>query len=618
MYNPGGGVGYFSIDANLEQMEGNVPAAVQAEKPARLAISRKLSELGFSPSLAPGALDLLLQDGKQHWSFRRLRVGKFLNSKWFEAFMGFVSISNLVVVAMAADKVAFCLASDGSWQWGSSETCGSDPMLLRMVELSMLFLYTVELIALGYVCQAEFLAAPWNILYFAIVVSNLVGEIAFAAEDVRILRILRALRLLRIFKTLMAARELYLIITGFLSTMRTIFWASLLLMIFLSIISIITVEFVHPIAMAVHAAGGCADVDCSRAFGTVMESNLTFFQIFILGDNWGAYAIPIIDAAPWTGLIFISTAMTIFMGFGNLIMAIIVESAAAAREQDGEYQQILRKKERAHARLKLEQLCKSLDKDNSGTLSRTELFENATGNKRMVACLTAMDVDMSDIECTFECMDMDGSGDITYTEFIDALFKMKDASTSMLLMYLKFQTTKILDSVQKGESKLQAMREDHEKFKDVAFYRSGEPFSTHVAYTGEAFALLRARVLEQLSSITDEVLHDPQLDASQAAYSALLMQRLEETLKELKTHTPPKGGKVNRAAQHMPYQAPPPLGRAADPAAPQKGGVSGAGRFATLWSGHRSSRDSATQGSLDNGSPLLQLPTEPGPAEARP
>merc|ERR1719183_955214 len=134
--------------------------------------------------------------------------------------------------------------------------------------------------------------------------------------------------------------ELYMIVTGFVSAMVSIFWASILLFFLLSLWSILAVIFLHPLVVELAASttlyDGCER--CPRAFSTVMQSNLTFLQCIIAGDSWGTFAVPLIENYPLTIPIFVGIVATISLGICNLILAVIVDSAAAARDEDKKLQ----------------------------------------------------------------------------------------------------------------------------------------------------------------------------------------------------------------------------------------------------------------------------------------
>merc|ERR1719183_2030292 len=90
----------------------------------------------------------------------------------------------------------------------------------------------------------------------------------------------------------------------------------------------------QPLLPSIAAAGhydGC--MWCEFAFENILAADLTFFQI-ISGDGWSKLARPLIEKHPWTGIIMIGVIFTMVFGLLNLITAVIVDTAAQARESD--------------------------------------------------------------------------------------------------------------------------------------------------------------------------------------------------------------------------------------------------------------------------------------------
>ena len=65
-----------------------------------------------------------------------------------------------------------------------------------------------------------------------------------------------------------------------------------------------------------------------------MMANLLLFKTVIAGDGWGEIAMPVIEAHPFTALIFMGAYLTIVFGVLNLIVAVVVDTFADARERD--------------------------------------------------------------------------------------------------------------------------------------------------------------------------------------------------------------------------------------------------------------------------------------------
>merc|ERR1719191_511510 len=107
---------------------------------------------------------------------------------------------------------------------------------------------------------------------------------ATSASSVSLLRTCRLVRLLRSMRLLISFRELWLLIRDLLSAMRTLFWAALLILILCTLWAILCVELIHPEMEQIFRDSTCER--CHRAFASVMDANLTIFQMISGGIDW--------------------------------------------------------------------------------------------------------------------------------------------------------------------------------------------------------------------------------------------------------------------------------------------------------------------------------------------
>merc|ERR1719456_465794 len=111
-------------------------------------------------------------------------------------------------------------------------------------------------------------------------------------------------------------------------------WGTLLLLITLLIVSVIAVQFIHPLNQELVEKGVYYQCNrCPNAFATVLDSSLTFTQQILAGDSWGMVTIPIIEHYPWTALYFLSVFLLIGLAVHNLILGVIVDVAQESRKK---------------------------------------------------------------------------------------------------------------------------------------------------------------------------------------------------------------------------------------------------------------------------------------------
>jgi hypothetical protein len=169
----------------------------------------------------------------------------------------------------------------------------------------------------------------------------------------------------------------------------------------------------------------------------VLEAHLTIIQQVVVGDEWGSMAIPVISAYPRTAFVFVASLLSIQFAMLNLIMTVIVDSASRSREED-EKQLLLEKRLKfEEMKDKLVRLCGELDKDGSGELGLSELMKGYESNAAFEETMQHMSITPDDMETMFMVMDEDRSGNVSYVEFVNNIYRMKEQDINTTLMFIK-------------------------------------------------------------------------------------------------------------------------------------------------------------------------------------
>jgi len=353
----------------------------------------------------------------QEWGRLRKTLRTIIESKACEMVLGAVIVSNMVVVIFETDTT-----SRGE----------KIPVWLNAANQALLGTYVVELIAKLYTYQLRFFHDGWNIMDFLIVGSDivlfLIDLVYKSLPKMTFLRVIRLVRLVRAFKAASRFKELEMILRGFVRAFNAIFWGVLLLLILLTIWSILAVQLINPINQDVaKLSTRYSDCQrCPRAFESVFQSLLTFFQTVVAGDSWGEVAVPIIEHYPPAGIFFLCVIVSISLAIMNLILAVIVDSANESRSGMNDDNS-----EDCCAILK--RLCVSLDAEGYGALSKDELrraMEENTDDARVLReCLKAEDVDE-----IFEVLDLAKSGFVKQSEFVAFFSKMRQSGNISLML----------------------------------------------------------------------------------------------------------------------------------------------------------------------------------------
>jgi Ca2+-binding EF-hand superfamily protein len=299
----------------------------------------------------------------------------------------------------------------------------------------------------------------FNIVDFVVVVIDLLLELvelySWAAKPspgLSFIRILRLARVARARRVLANFPMLSGMCRDMLGAMQAVCSGLILLIVNLIIWSVIAVQFVNPLMqdmVAENKFDGCER--CARAFGSVTEAFVTFWQQIVAGDSWGAVSIPVMEAHPWTAVIFIAVQVNIQLGLLNVILAVIVQAAEETRKSDLIDQMKIKEQHFYEKSKVLLRICRDLDTDGSGDLSFEELMRGFEEHRELGGILHDLGIKREDLATVFEIMDGDHSGNIDYREFIQQIYNMKTADELTVLQFIRHYVMQILRQVNRNQ-----------------------------------------------------------------------------------------------------------------------------------------------------------------------
>jgi len=359
------------------------------------------------------------------------RARQILQSTSARCALSTILFANFVIIILETDRAAENLPPSPTLSW-----LGRLCLLCFVLELFIAFLGD----------RKAFFQSQGYYFDMALVGVDVIAEVlnttAAKLPHVSWLRVLKLLKLARLIRTVRLLRELSFMVRGLAGAMRAIFWAGVLLFFMLTFWSIVAVQVLQPLNEKVAETGaydGCSQ--CPRAFKTVMEANLTFFQQLVAGDAWGQVSAPIILMFPWTAALFGLILLSINLGVLNLILTCIVDQATQFREQDTELQ-IQRNKEEFQAKCKeLLTSFEAMDNDGSGNLSLQEILEGFEHNHDFARTLHVMGIQKHDLEVLFSMMDTDGSGQVGYKEFVKGVYQVQRSNLQTDMALVKHHIT---------------------------------------------------------------------------------------------------------------------------------------------------------------------------------
>eukprot|EP00930_Biecheleria_cincta_P045549 TRINITY_DN31392_c0_g1_i1.p1 TRINITY_DN31392_c0_g1~~TRINITY_DN31392_c0_g1_i1.p1 ORF type:complete len:617 (-),score=110.31 TRINITY_DN31392_c0_g1_i1:102-1916(-) len=378
----------------------------------------------------------------------RERLNALMRNEYYELAIGIVVLGNVFLMVIDLDASLAC---------GKAPSCKI--AWVEIADYVLLAIYTCDLACALFAQRSGFWRLRMNYLDLLIV---LVGYIEIfmtlvlqGGAGLSMIRMLRICRVLRIVKLLRPFAELYKLVMGFLSTLRAIFWGFVMIMLLLLLWSIILLQVSSSLDLStVFADERFKGYWCEEALRSTDKMVLLLWQTMITGDSWGACTLPIILKNPGMVWLFAVAFVTISIGFTNLILAVIVDNANAQQEADNARRNAEHKNRLAMQIEQFKVTFEELDEDNSHALSMQEIMTGFDDLTEFSKGLEHFGIDKGDLADIFDMIDADDSGDISYDEFISAMFRSQRQDSATQLLLISTAMRKLVSMLRRLESKV--------------------------------------------------------------------------------------------------------------------------------------------------------------------
>lgn len=365
------------------------------------------------------------------------------NTRRFENCCMFVIFLNSVFVAYVAD-------------WEMKSTADQKPESFTIVELVFNSFFCCELLLklgnhrLYYFINQD---ASWNSFDFILVVFSVLDQVLTAVMPdgggagnvgfMRILRLMRLAKIFRAFRTVRFFKELSVLAESFKRSLCTLFWSIMLLALMLFIFSLIFLqaltdykksEGLTPMTLA----------EVQRYFGGLGATMLSLYMAVTGGDDWIVFWDIISAAGPFYAIVFLLFTFFFMFALFNILTGMLVEKAVSAAQPDRNDLVVMKQKKNREDADELLRMCKILDQDGGGTISRQE-FDDMLENTIFTAYMSSLGLEVKDPQIFYSTIAGSPTLDeIPIEEFVDACVHMRGHASSVDMKRQLLETTKLL------------------------------------------------------------------------------------------------------------------------------------------------------------------------------
>lgn len=416
--------------------------------------ARKLSAIRGNSFVLDGELD---SEAPVPWARR------IVQSSWFRASVPVVILTNLILLGVEVDASADLPPNEHLEGFYTA----------NLIIVSVFFV-EILLKLKAYGCHEMFCGPDkwWNwsdLLIFCLsifeIVAEAVASVMFASEMdpsqlrmMRFLRFVRALRGIRVVRLLQYLSALRTIVFSIVSTMSSVGWTSLLLVVLFYLFGVLLTQISTDHCRDLkYTSGDSCDDQLNRFWSSVPQSMLTLFLSITNGISWDEALQPlrqISDIAVVGLLIYIViTVLAVLNVVTGVFCNMAIESARADKDI-ATMQQMQKHEAQVEA---LREVFREINTEGQEVIGLDDLKE-AMQRQKLRSFMHAMEIATDDIVTLFMCIDADGSGDITLDEFVYGCMNLAGPAKGLQVARMGYESTII-------RKEIKAMREDLRRLK---------------------------------------------------------------------------------------------------------------------------------------------------------
>lgn len=430
--------------------------------PSRLAHDEDRSSISKMSLAFPARPDLCLNRKTRRTPVRRLSLG-MQKATWIQKAKGktfWNMTARELLLSSRFDNLVGCLillnAATIGWQadYAARNVTEDFPVYFTVVERVFCVLFTFELLLRMYVHKLRFFCPPrkaavWNYFDLFVVTAQLTEEALHVVANsnsvsiksfrlLRILRILRLVRILRVVRVLHLIAELRTILSSIAGSFKSLAWTVVLLSLIIYIVGVYFTSQVTEYLVdkaAENAEITMEDQSLSYYFRSLVRALLSLWEAMSGGADWDSMVVPLIGVSPLMGVAFAAYIAFALLALMNVVTGVFVQTALQnAKDEEDIFltNQIMK-------------LFEIQDRERKQKITLAEI-EARLRNPDTAGEWQAVNVQPAEAKYLFDLLDIDGSGEIGFEEFLGGCLRLHGCAKSFdLLTVLQEHRTSVKD-----------------------------------------------------------------------------------------------------------------------------------------------------------------------------
>lgn len=274
------------------------------------------------------------------------------------------------------------------------------------------------LLGRGFFDRRDFL---WNV-YDACLVVGCIVDLVFEVLNVSLLRglrVVRAMRASRAVQTIHHVQHLRLMVASIISSLPSLAWALVLLMLSLYLFALLIMHGVED-----HFQHVGPDRDLMELYGNLGVSMLTLFMAISGGKDWGECVDPLWQVSPLYVVFFVGFVAFVVFGVVNILTAVFIEASSRIIDIDTDLVVQRHRDARESTMMHLQQLFADVDTEKTGRISKEQMFK-LFKNQEALALLETLSLDTGRVGDLVRLMDLDHNDEVDIGEFIIVLMRVR-------------------------------------------------------------------------------------------------------------------------------------------------------------------------------------------------